>query len=63
MINEMQDHSILIVDDEPEMRAALSHALNRSGFSVESASNGHEALEKIKAAMRMYFPCGECKDK
>ncbi len=48
MINDIQDHSILIVDDEPEMRAALSHALNRSGFSVESASNGHEALEKIK---------------
>ncbi len=48
MINEIQDHSILIVDDEPEMRAALSHALNRSGYSVESASNGHEALEKIK---------------
>ncbi len=48
MINEMHNHSILIVDDEPEMRAALSHALNRSGYSVESASNGHEALEKIK---------------
>jgi DNA-binding NtrC family response regulator len=45
---EMQEHSILVVDDEPEMRAALSHSLRRSGYSVESASSGIEALEKIK---------------
>jgi DNA-binding NtrC family response regulator len=29
---------ILIVDDESEMRTALSHALDRGGFSVESAA-------------------------
>jgi len=44
----MQEHSILVVDDEPEMRAALSHSLSRSGYSVESASSGFEALEKVK---------------
>lgn len=45
---ETQENLILIVDDEPEMRLAMSHALSRSGYDVESASNGIEALEKIK---------------
>ncbi|MGD8334809.1 MAG: response regulator, partial [Desulfobacterales bacterium] len=39
---------ILIVDDESEMRSALSHALTRSGFSVETAVSGADALVKIK---------------
>jgi two-component system response regulator FlrC len=39
---------ILVVDDEPDMRSALSHALNRGGFSVESAASGTEALVKLK---------------
>ena len=39
---------ILVVDDESEMRTALSHALNRGGFSVESAASGTEALIKLK---------------
>ena len=39
---------ILIVDDESEMRSALSHALTRGGFNVESAANGSEALVRIK---------------
>jgi DNA-binding NtrC family response regulator len=39
---------ILIVDDESEMRSALCHALTRSGFSVESAAGGTEALLKLK---------------
>ncbi len=39
---------ILIVDDESEMRSALSHALTRSGFTVESAASGAEALVKVK---------------
>ncbi|MGD9227854.1 MAG: sigma-54 dependent transcriptional regulator [Desulfobacterales bacterium] len=39
---------ILVVDDESDMRTALSHALNRGGFTVESAANGTEALVKLK---------------
>ena len=30
------------------MRVALTHVLNRSGYSVESASSGNEALKKFK---------------
>jgi len=37
------------VDDEPDMRIALTHALSHSGYSVESASSGLEALEKLEA--------------
>lgn len=39
---------ILVVDDEPDMRTALSHALRRSGFQVELASSGTEALTKFR---------------
>ena len=39
---------ILVVDDEPDMRAALSHALSRCGFSVEIAASGCEAVLKMK---------------
>lgn len=44
----MHEQSILVVDDEPDMRAALCHVLSRSGYCVESASSGFEALEKFK---------------
>ena len=46
--SEMGFAPILVIDDESEMRSALSHALTRKGFSVESAANGMEALVKIK---------------
>ena len=39
---------ILVVDDESEMRSALSHALTRDGFAVESAASGTKALSKIR---------------
>ena len=39
---------ILVVDDESEMRTALSHALTRGGFPVESVASGTEALVKLK---------------
>ncbi|MBW1850455.1 MAG: sigma-54-dependent Fis family transcriptional regulator [Deltaproteobacteria bacterium] len=48
-LNERQGQSVLVVDDEPDMRSALSHALTRSGYSVESAANGFEALAKFKS--------------
>jgi len=44
----MSTKSILVVDDEPDMRIALTHALSRSGYSVATASSGFEALEKFQ---------------
>lgn len=39
---------ILIVDDEPSMRANLSELLEGEGYAVELASNGKEAIKKTK---------------
>ena len=39
---------ILVVDDEPEMRLALFHALSSSGYTVTTASCGFEALKKLE---------------
>lgn len=40
--------SILVVDDEPEMRVALSKAISIGGYDVESASDGYEAINKLR---------------
>jgi CheY-like chemotaxis protein len=46
----MEDmRSILVVDDEADMRLAIKEALVRKGYSVELASDGTEALEKLKS--------------
>jgi CheY-like chemotaxis protein len=47
----MSDYSgkkILVVDDEPDVRAYLKSALEDHGFKVETASDGFEALDNIK---------------
>jgi CheY-like chemotaxis protein len=43
------DKTILIVDDEPDVRNFISACIEDAGFNVETAKNGEEALEKIKA--------------
>lgn len=40
---------ILVVDDEEKMRELLAIMLGRSGYSIDQAGNGLEALEKIIA--------------
>jgi two-component system response regulator (stage 0 sporulation protein F) len=39
---------ILIVDDEENTRIGLSKLLSQEGFDVNSAANGHEALDYLK---------------
>jgi len=39
---------LLIVDDEANMRHMLSLLLGRSGYKVETAANGREALEAVR---------------
>ncbi|HET7826551.1 MAG TPA: sigma-54 dependent transcriptional regulator [Anaeromyxobacter sp.] len=41
--------TVLIVDDEKNIQLTLSRALSMEGWSVEVASGGREALEKIAA--------------
>jgi DNA-binding NtrC family response regulator len=40
--------NILVVDDEPDMREALTAALRREGLCISTAANGVEALEKVQ---------------
>ena len=46
----MSDESILIVDDEEDIRILLSELLRRAGYRVYEASNGQEALRQLFAS-------------
>lgn len=48
----MEKDKILIVEDEEDTRFILNRLLTKNGYHVETASNGVEALEKIK----VFFP-------
>src|SRR5262245_62674385 len=37
---------VLVVEDDPETRQFYTEALQRDGFVVEQAHNGHQALHK-----------------
>ena len=41
----LQD-TILVVDDDPELREILTEALTNAGFYVETGANGEEGLKK-----------------
>lgn len=41
----VQQKSILIADDEPDIREFISYNLAKQGYSVYKANNGAEALE------------------
>ena len=43
------DKKILVVDDEPDVRNFLAACMEDSGFNVETAIDGVDALEKVKA--------------
>ena len=44
--------TVLIVDDSATMIISLKAALEMHGFTVESASNGKAALDKIKSGLK-----------
>ena len=41
--------SILVIDDEPDLRTLYELTLLREGYRVETASNVQEAREQLKA--------------
>jgi DNA-binding NtrC family response regulator len=43
---------VLVVDDEPAMRAAVGEVLGRGGFAVEAAATAEEALARLGDAGR-----------
>ncbi|MGH7233373.1 MAG: sigma-54-dependent transcriptional regulator [Nitrospiraceae bacterium] len=49
-LNSKSSHdgrSVLIVDDEPSMRVALTEALRRNGYGVTQAIDGQNALDQL----------------
>lgn len=49
LMTELQTRTILIVDDEEDIRAVLQGSLAAAGFQVRTASNGMDALERIRS--------------
>src|SRR3954468_1748828 len=39
--------SVLVVDDDPQLREALSRALELDGYAVTTANNGAQALDAL----------------
>jgi len=44
----MPDKKILVVDDEPNVVRTLVFVLKKEGYDVSTATNGEEALNKIR---------------
>lgn len=42
--------SVLVVDDDPEIRKLLVTALDRMGFTVSEAADGRTAIKRLEAA-------------
>lgn len=43
-----KEELVLVVDDEPNIREFVAHAIAKEGFKVDMARNGYEALELIE---------------
>lgn len=48
-IDRLENASVLVVDDEPNMLRTLSAILAREGYSVDTAADGEQAIEKCQA--------------
>lgn len=46
--NPQSPHSILVVDDNPDLRTYVSDILRRSGYQVYTARNGYEGFSKAQ---------------
>ena len=41
-------HSILVIDDEPDVRDALKRVLDRAGYTVRTTDSGADALTELE---------------
>jgi two-component system, cell cycle response regulator DivK len=44
-VRKVENNTVLIVDDHPDMRELLRYSLQLKGFTVAEATNGREAVE------------------
>ena len=54
MTNPLPQTTILVVDDDRELRTALTLGLRGEGYSVVAVSDGQEALDTLRQGLR---PC------
>jgi two-component system phosphate regulon response regulator PhoB len=47
----MSAPTILVVEDEPDIRALVVHHLRREGFACRTAATGAEALREVRASL------------
>src|SRR5215472_42700 len=47
-------HTVMFVEDEPEVRESLAELLTNEGFNVVTATDGQDALEQLDSGFR---PC------
>jgi len=47
-MSNMSDTHILVIEDEPDLRAGLQHNLELEGYKVDVAADGREGLRKAK---------------
>jgi len=47
----MRSATVLVVDDDPDLRELLAEALREEGYTVASASNGREALDLLERGL------------
>ena len=57
MAPEMPEKRLLIIDDEENMRHMLSKVLSKAGYSIETASNGHEGLKMTASNAYDFILC------
>lgn len=50
-MQKAEEKTILVVEDEPDVRIVLVTALKDAGFNVMEAGNGHEAYKCVKERM------------
>jgi CheY-like chemotaxis protein len=53
--DNVPDKTILIVEDEPDLRNALAEVLGGLGYHAEIAANGLEALDRLRWGLRPTF--------
>lgn len=52
-----KEKSILVVEDNPEIRLNLKHLIESEGYLVFVAENGKEALRKLDILQKTGHPC------
>ena len=47
-MSTLTDIQILVIEDEPDLRAGLQHNLELEGYKVSAAADGREGLRKAR---------------